>query len=204
MRNLIIATENRGKFEEIRSVLNGIIDTFFSLRDLPGTIQVNEDGQTYMANALKKARKIGDRFGMPTLADDSGLEVTALDGRPGIFSSRYGKNDEERIARILAELEGIPWEKRTASFKAYLVLYMPEQERHYVFYGELRGYMGTEKHGTQGFGYDPIFYEPEQMKYLAEMDLELKNTLSHRAKALFALKEFLNVEFFRNPTIQNL
>ncbi len=204
MKEIIIATENTGKLEEIKSLLGDIFDKFYCLKDFEEKISIDEDSPLYVANALKKARKVGDRFGIPTLADDSGLEVEALQGRPGVYSSRYGKNDDERIARLLAELKDVPWEQRMAAFKAYLVFYMPAQERCYLFYGELRGYIGFEKHGVKGFGYDPLFYVPERNQYLAEMEMGEKNALSHRGKALLALKDFLNVDFFRSPRFLNL
>jgi len=191
MRRLIIATENMGKFKEIKALLGHNFDNFYSLRDFQDKVPVEEDSELYIENALKKARKIGDRFGMHTLADDSGLEVKALGGRPGVHSSRYGKSDDDRIARLLSELEGVPWDQRVAVFKAYLAFYMPERERCYVFYGELRGIIGVEKHGQNGFGFDPVFFVPELDKYLAEIPMEEKNRLSHRGRAIQALINFL-------------
>ena len=203
MRDAIIATANRGKFEEIKSILLGEFDNLYSLKDLDGVVDVEEDSTLYLENALKKARKIGDRFFMDTIADDSGLEVDALGGRPGVFSSRYGKNDDDRIERLLAELEGIPWEKRGAVFKAYVALYIPGKERGYIFYGQLRGIIGFERRGAKGFGYDPIFYVPGLDRYVAELTMEEKNRLSHRGKALYALKNFLNADFFKGPRALN-
>ncbi|HVN96921.1 MAG TPA: RdgB/HAM1 family non-canonical purine NTP pyrophosphatase [Syntrophorhabdaceae bacterium] len=197
MKEVIIATENRGKFQEIKSLLGDIFETLYSLNDFPEKVFVDEDSPVYVANALKKARKVGDRFGMATLADDSGLEVEALQNRPGVYSSRYGKNDDERQTRLLSELKATPFERRKAVFKSYVVFYMPERERCYVFYGDLKGYIGFERHGTGGFGFDPVFYLPERNKYLAELSLEEKNALSHRGKALLALRNFLNTDFFR-------
>jgi len=190
MRSVIIATENIGKFREIKALLENEFDEFYSLRDFDEQVSVDEDSELYAENAMKKARKIGDRFGIPTIADDSGLEVEALGGRPGVRSSRYGKNDEERIARLLGELKGIPWEQRGAVFKAYLAFYLPEKDRRYVFYGELRGTIGLEKHGQQGFGFDPVFYISELDKYLAEISMEEKNRLSHRGRAIQAFINF--------------
>ena len=191
MKSIIIATENVGKFKEIRALLKHNFDEFYSLRDFEEKIPVDEDSELYIENAMKKARKIGDRFGMHTLADDSGLEVKALGGRPGVRSSRYGKDDDERITKLLSELEGVPWDQREAVFKAYLAFYMPERERCYVFYGELRGVIGAEKHGQNGFGFDPVFYVPELNKYLAEIPMEEKNSLSHRGKAIQAFINFI-------------
>jgi XTP/dITP diphosphohydrolase len=189
MKSVIIATENMGKFREITTLLENEFDEFFSLGDFQGKVPVDEDSELYVENAMKKARKVGDRFGMHTLADDSGLEVRALGGRPGVRSSRYGKGDDDRIARLLSELKGVPWERREAVFKAYLAFYMPERERCYVFYGELRGVIGFKSHGQNGFGFDPVFYVPELDRYLAEIPMEEKNRLSHRGKAL---QSFIN------------
>lgn len=204
MKDVIIATENDGKFNEITSLLDNTFERYHSLKDFPEKVVVDEDQPRYVANALKKARKIGDRFGMTTLSDDSGLEVEALQGRPGVYSSRYGKNDDERLTKLLGELQGVPFEQRKAIFRSYVVLYMPEQERCYVFYGDLKGYIGFERHGTGGFGYDPVFYEPQLKKYIAELSIAEKNALSHRGKAILAMKNFLNEDFFRKPRVLNL
>jgi XTP/dITP diphosphohydrolase len=201
MRNVIIATENTGKFREISALLENEFDEFHSLRDFEEKVPVDEESEFYVENAMKKARKIGDRFDMHTIADDSGLEVKALGGRPGVRSARYGRSDDERITRLLSELEGIPWEQRGAVFKAYLAFYLPEKERCYVFYGELRGIIGFEKHGKGGFGFDPVFYVPELDKYLAELVMEEKNRLSHRGKAIQAFKDFYHIESFRGPRV---
>lgn len=191
MKDVIIATRNIGKFKEIRSLIAGVFEQFHSLLDLPDDITVDEDSPSYAENAMKKARKIGEHFGMAALADDSGLEVRALGGRPGVHSSRYGKDDEQRISRLLGELDGVPWERRDAAFKSYVALHIPQKDRCYVFYGELKGYIGLEKHGAGGFGYDPIFYSPELGRYLAELSTEEKNTLSHRGRAIAELKRFI-------------
>jgi XTP/dITP diphosphohydrolase len=191
MKDLIIATTNRGKFAELKPLLAEHFKEICSLADFPEIPEIVEDSSHYAQNAMKKARKVGGHFGMPALADDSGLEVAALGGQPGIHSSRYGRNDDERIQRLLHELDGIPWEGRGAKFKAYVALYLPEKDRCYVFYGELKGFIGFEKHGSHGFGYDPVFYSPELGKYLAEISTEEKNRLSHRGQAIALLKTFV-------------
>ncbi len=204
MKEVIIATENAGKFKEIKTLLGDTFEQYYSLNNFPEKVVVDEDQPLYVANALKKARKVGDRFGTTTLADDSGLEVEALRGRPGVFSSRYGKNDHDRIMKLLGELQDVPFEQRRAIFKSYVALYMPERERCYIFYGNLEGYIGLERHGAEGFGYDPVFYVPQLKKYLAELNVAEKNALSHRGKAVMALKNFLNEDFFRKPRVTNL
>ena len=204
MKNVIVATENAGKLEEINSLLGNTFERYYSLKDFPEKVVVDEDQPHYVTNALKKARKVGDRLGMTTLSDDSGLEVEALQGRPGVYSSRYGKDDNDRITKLLGELQGVPYEQRRAVFKSYVVLYMPDQERCYVFYGDLKGYIGFERHGTGGFGYDPVFYVPQLKKHMAELSITEKNALSHRGKAILAMKNFLNEDFFRKPRVLTL
>jgi XTP/dITP diphosphohydrolase len=191
MRSIVIATANKGKFDEIRHCLKGCFDRFFSLSDLEEKIEVVEDRATYFGNASKKARKIGNRFGITTLADDSGLEVDALQGRPGIYSARYGANDDERIDRLLTELAGVPRERRTATFKAYLAYYLPTGGQACVFYGALTGYIGFERRGEKGFGFDPVFMLLDSGKSLAELATEEKNKISHRGRALAVFKKFL-------------
>jgi XTP/dITP diphosphohydrolase len=203
MRQVIIATENLGKFREIKALLVDEFDAFYSLKDFEEKVIVEEESPLYVENAIKKARKIGDRFGFPTIADDSGLEVDALGGRPGVLSARYGRSDEERISRLLRELEGVPWERRKAVFKAYIVFYMPEKEQCHIFYGRLTGIIGPTRQGTGGFGFDPIFYATELGRYLAELSVEEKNRLSHRGRALYALKAFLQIDAQRSPRALN-
>lgn len=178
MKNLIIATTSRGKFVELKRLLDDHFEEIYSLLDFPEKIDVAEDSTSYAGNAMKKARKVGEHFRMPALADDSGLEVAALDGRPGIHSSRYGKNDDERTERLLDELDGIPWDGREAKFKAYVALYLPEKDRCYVFYGELKGFIGFEKHGSGGFGYDPVFYFHQNSANISRRYRPTKKTLS--------------------------
>ena len=191
MRDLIVATSNQGKFREIKEVLTGQFTSFYSLLDFKNGYTVVEDQPSYAENAWKKARKIGSRFDIDTLADDSGLEVDALNGRPGIYSSRYGKNDAERIDRLLAELHGVTEGSRGALFRAYLAFYMPAEGRGYLFYGSIRGRIGHERKGNGGFGFDPVFYIPELGKYMAELTVEEKNRISHRGRALTGFNHFL-------------
>ncbi len=200
-RKVIVATGNLGKFNEIKRLLSQEFDVFYSLKDFEEKIEIIEDSPFYVENAIKKARKVGNRLGLNTIADDSGLEVDALGGRPGIYSSRYGKDDSERIDRLLGELEGVPWEKRTARFVAYVSFYMPEKGSFYVFYGQLNGYISFEKKGSEGFGFDPVFYLPEYDKNFAEIKLDEKNKISHRGRAVIALKTFLNADFFKKAKV---
>ena len=191
MRSLIIATKNIGKFDEIKDELAHSFDRFYSLADFDDQFDVVEDGQTYAENAMKKARKIGNRYGIDTLSDDSGLEVKALGDRPGIHSARYGMSDAARIDRLLGELAGVTEEARDAVFKAYLVYYMPAEGKGYIFYGHLKGRILTERRGSQGFGFDPVFYVSELGRTLAELTVEDKNRISHRGRALASFRTFL-------------
>lgn len=193
MKKIIIATANQGKFREIEQELFSVFDVFYSLEDLEERIEIDEDRSSYAENAWKKARKIGDRFGIGTLADDSGLEVEALGGRPGLYTARYGKSDDERIDRLLSELEGVAMEGRKAMFKAYLSYYLPGEEKTYFFYGSLKGYIDFERRGDKGFGFDPVFRLAETGRSLAELPLVEKNRISHRGKALAAFRHFMTI-----------
>jgi XTP/dITP diphosphohydrolase len=190
---IVIATGNKGKFGEIAHYLAGIGEGLLSLADLDASFAVAEDRPTYLENAWKKARKIGNRFGMKTLADDSGLEVKALNGAPGIHSSRYGATDAQRVERLLGALEGVQQKDRGAAFKAYLVYYLPDVEQTFVFYGSVKGYIGFEKRGETGFGFDPVFMLPGLEKSLSELSMEEKNRVSHRGQALAAFRAFLDI-----------
>jgi XTP/dITP diphosphohydrolase len=190
---IVIATGNRGKFGEMAHYLAGIGEGLLSLADLDASVAIEEDRPTYLENAWKKARKIGNRFGMKALADDSGLEVKALNGAPGIRSARYGGNDAQRVERLLGELEGVKAKDRGAVFKAYLVYYLPDVEQTFIFYGSVKGYIGFERRGELGFGFDPVFMLPGLEKSLSELTMEEKNRVSHRGQALAAFRAFLNL-----------
>ncbi len=156
-----------------------------------------EDGKSFQENALKKAREIAQFTGEIALADDSGLEVDALGGRPGIYSSRFAgedADDERNIEKVLELLKNTPEEKRTASFRCVLVLCDPAGG-YKAFEGKWNGRISEIRQGDSGFGYDPIFYLPEAGKTVAELSTEEKNRRSHRAQALQALKEYLR----KNP-----
>lgn len=152
-----------------------------------------EDGNSFLENALKKAREISQFTGEIALADDSGLEVDALGGRPGIYSSRFAgedADDERNIEKVLELLKNTPEEKRTASFRCALVLYDPAGG-YEAFEGKWDGRISETRRGAGGFGYDPIFYLPDTGKTVAELPAEEKNRRSHRAQALQALKKHL-------------
>ncbi len=189
--NLLVATRNAGKLREIRSLFAGkeIVITGLTERDdLP---EVIEDGDSFTANARKKALEIAASAACLTLADDSGLVVPALDGAPGIFSARYAgadATDQQNNQRLIGELLSLAPEQRQAYFCCVMALADP-QGRCRTFEGRLWGQLITEFRGDQGFGYDPLFLIPEYGKTLAELSLETKNRISHRGQALAQVLE---------------
>lgn len=192
-QHILLATRNEGKVEEMRSLVRDLSVELLSLRDVAGAPNVLEDGDTFEENALKKAREIAYATGLTTLADDSGLCVDALDGRPGILSARYAgttASDEEKCARILEEMSGVPDGRRSARFVCVLALVSPQGEER-LFRGECRGWIAREPRGTGGFGYDPIFYHEESGRTFAEMERESKNAVSHRGRALRQFAAYL-------------
>jgi len=190
---ILIATHNPGKVREIGELVKDLPIVFLSLSDVDEAPEVVEDGRTFEENALKKARTLAAATGMVTLADDSGLCIEALDGRPGVQSARYaGKDasDAEKCIRILQEMENVPDHARTARFVCAMALITPEGEEK-MFRGSCEGKITREPRGTGGFGYDPIFYFEEARCTFAEMDRHSKNRVSHRGRALRAFARFL-------------
>ena len=182
MRELILCTRNHHKIIELQDLLRALFLSLKSLDDFPSFPQPPEDGQTFEENATAKALHSSLALKRWCLADDSGLEVEALGGRPGIFSARYAETNPERIARLLRELEGIPLLKRTARFVCAMSLSDPEGNV-VVKTGYCHGMIAHEPRGTNGFGYDPVFHLPELGKTMAELALDEKNHISHRANA---------------------
>jgi XTP/dITP diphosphohydrolase len=196
MKELIVATRNTGKLEEIRHVLRGKVETILSLADFPDLPEIVEDGNSFEENALKKARSVASEVGKPVIADDSGLSVDSLDGRPGIYSARFagkGASDEENNAKLICELSGIPIENRGASFHCTIALCFPDGFSR-TFEGKLEGIIIDKPKGCNGFGYDPLFFIPDYGKTLSELDPEVKNLISHRARALDKLKRYLLID----------
>lgn len=196
---VVIATYNQGKLREIEAILTPFFLKLFSLKDFPQIPKVVEDGATFAENAKIKARTIARLTGRVTIADDSGLAVDALGGRPGVFSSRYGgenATDQERCEKLLSEMAKVPDGRRQAAFKCAIAIASPEGKSR-VVEGECRGMVAFEPRGEHGFGYDPIFFVPELGKTMAELEPELKNRISHRARALKKVKlilpKFLNL-----------
>lgn len=193
MKELVVATANRGKLRELEQLLDGTVTRLFSPADFPVFPEVVEDGETFAENAVKKARSAALATGKPVIADDSGLVVDELGGRPGVRSARFAgerASDAENNAKLLRELAGVPAERRTAAFCCVIALCLPGGEC-LTFEGRLEGVILDEPRGTGGFGYDPLFLVPDYGQTLAELPLVIKNTISHRGKAFARLKEYL-------------
>ena len=184
--NVLIATQNPGKKREYRELLTPLEARLHFPDGLNLRLDVQEDGSSYAENARKKAEQYASASGMLTIADDSGLEVDALGGAPGIRSARYAAgSDRDRVVALLDELQGVPWEKRTARFRCVLVI-VTQNERVYEAEGICEGVIGHEPRGEGGFGYDPVFYLAEVGVTMAELSRAEKNRISHRARAVQA------------------
>lgn len=195
MENLVIATGNKKKFREIKKILKDVPVKLNSLLDFPKRPHIVEDGNTFFENAGKKAEQASLFYNCWALGEDSGLEVSFLDGSPGIFSARYaGKDatDRQNIEKLLRSLEGVPKSKRHARFFCCAVLAL-RGKLIGKFEGTLQGLIQFKAKGTSGFGYDPVFFVPRFGKTLAQIPLSVKNTISHRYKALSKFKTY-----FRN------
>lgn len=182
---LLLATNNRGKVDEYRSLLKEIPLQLTTPAEEGITTNVEEVGQTLEENAILKATILAEESHLVALADDSGLEVDALGGEPGPLTARYageGASDKDRVDYLISRLKDVPWEKRTARFRCVIALATPEGEVK-TCQGECQGFIAFEPKGRQGFGYDPIFYLPALGKTMAELPPEIKNQLSHRGLA---------------------
>lgn len=198
---LVVATKNPGKLQELRVLLADKGWEILSMDAFPSMQPVKEDGKTFVENALKKARSVAYFTGLTALADDSGLEVDALGGEPGIHSARFGGeglSDEERNALLLKRLKGVPPEERGARFRCVMALVTPRGEE-YVVEGVCEGFIAQEPRGKGGFGYDPVFYLPSRGKTMAQLPAEEKNSISHRAKALEKMAGILDSILEREP-----
>ncbi len=184
--NLLVATQNLGKKREYRELLAPLEATLHFPDSLDLHLEVQEDGSTYAENARKKAEQYASASGMLTIADDSGLEVDALGGAPGIRSARYAPgSDADRVEALLDDLQGVPWEERTARFRCIVVIITQDEE---IYGGEgiCEGVITHEPQGEGGFGYDPIFYLPGYGATMAQISRAEKNRISHRARAVRA------------------
>ncbi|MEI2742163.1 MAG: RdgB/HAM1 family non-canonical purine NTP pyrophosphatase [Candidatus Competibacter sp.] len=194
MRKLILATGNPGKVRELEAVLAGF-DLGIAPQSAFAVPEVEETGLTFVENALIKARNAARHGGLPALADDSGLVVDALEGAPGIYSARYagpGANDRANIDKLLAELAGLPAARRSARFVCALALLRhPADPTPLICQASWEGMVLAEPRGAGGFGYDPVFWVPDQGRTAAELEPDVKNRLSHRGQALALLRECL-------------
>lgn len=183
---LLVATHNPGKQREYRELLAPLAASICFPDDLDVHLHIREDGTTYARNARKKARSYAGASGLCTLADDSGLEVDALGGAPGVHSARYASgSDADRIDVLLSNLHGVPWEERTARFRCVLVVVSPDGQVCEAE-GMCEGLITYEPAGEGGFGYDPVFYLPQYESTMAQLSPKTKNCISHRARAVQA------------------
>lgn len=182
---ILLATQNQGKARELQEMVKNEGIEVLSLRDFPEWEEVEETGKTFAENAVIKAIAVVDRTGLVSLADDSGLEVDALDGAPGVYSARFAgepKDDSRNIEKLLSLLADVPDEQRTARFRCALVIATPDGEE-YLTEGTVEGRILRERRGDGGFGYDPVFFMPELGLTMAELGMGQKNEISHRAQA---------------------
>jgi XTP/dITP diphosphohydrolase len=187
---LLVATTNPGKVREYRQLLNGLNCDLIGLSELGIAQEVAETGSTYEENALLKAREYATLSSLLTLADDSGLEVDALDGRPGVHSARYAPDSPTRIRRLLTEMQGIPLDRRAARFQCVIALARPDS-RAEITSGTCEGRIATEARGSNGFGFDPVFYVSGLGMTMAELPEDVKNQISHRARAAQKMRPIL-------------
>ena len=193
IHELVLATRNRHKGEELAALLGDLGIRIRTLDEFPGAPDVVEDGNTCEANAVKKATAIAAATGLAAVADDTGLEVDALDGRPGVYAARYAGEQatyEDNYKKLLRELSGVPRGRRTARFITVAAIALPWNGVQ-IATGRLEGLIAEEPTGSRGFGYDPVFFLPELGKTLAELSADEKNRISHRAKAFIQAKDLL-------------
>lgn len=194
---IVLASNNEHKLRELRAILSDLGMDVVPMRELDIHIEPDENGASFEENSYIKAKAILDVCHMPTIADDSGLMVDALNGEPGIYSARFGgarnKTDRDRLQYLLERMQGVPQERRSAKFVSVITLLTPDG-RQVTARGECTGRILTEPHGENGFGYDPVFYVPEQGCTFAELPAAEKNQISHRARALAAFAEKVKKE----------
>ncbi|WP_232695645.1 XTP/dITP diphosphatase [Brevibacillus daliensis] len=192
-KKVVLATRNAGKVREMNRLFAELDWEVVSVADFPDAPEVEEDGATFEANAVKKAKTIAEFLQLPAIGDDSGLEVDALHGEPGVYSARFaGENatDEENYRKLLDKLSDVPLEKRTARFRCTLAYVEPDKEP-VIATGTCEGAIAHTPVGTNGFGYDPVFFLPGRLKHMAEISPEEKNQISHRAQAMCELLDKL-------------
>jgi XTP/dITP diphosphohydrolase len=190
---LLIATTNADKLREYRQLLKGSDFKIYQLPKKLRSLEVEENGKTFTDNAVIKAKIYGQKSGRLTLCDDTGLEIKALGGFPGLNSHRFaGQGFPHARKELLRRLKGVPEEKRSARFVCVIALYFPETGKIKTFTGVVNGFITDKEIGGRGFGYDPIFFVPGENKTFAQMNLSRKNALSHRGRAVAKLKSWYN------------
>ncbi len=197
--DIILASRNKKKIKELKKIIkDGIVSqeetavNILTPDDFPQCEEVEEDGDTFEANAIKKAVYISKTTGLTAIADDSGIVVDALDGAPGVYSARYAGEDSDDMAnnrKLLEEMKNVPDEKRTARFACCIALAHNDEIK--TFMGYVEGKIGTENRGENGFGYDPLFFPESHDRTFAEMSDDEKHSMSHRGRALAKLQEYL-------------
>ena len=196
---IVLATHNRGKMKEMSSILAHLPVTLLTLDDFPQIGEIPETGETLKENAFIKAETVHQKTGLPALADDTGLEVDALDGAPGVHSSRYDGETatfEDNCRKMLQEMDGVPAEERTARFHT-VIAFVSDSGNEWTE-GMVEGRILEKKQGDGGFGYDPLFYYPPLKKTFAELNSEQKNNISHRGKALRNFCQILEKRILTN------
>jgi XTP/dITP diphosphohydrolase len=197
MKRIVLATNNKHKIKEIKGILSGLALKIVTLDRYPGAPEVEETGKTLEENAVLKAEAIFRFTGLPSLADDSGLEVDALQGAPGVLSSRFageGCSFQDNNRKLLRMMSGVPWERRGAKFVCVVAL-MKDSSRPVTVKGEVKGFITLEERGENGFGYDPVFYLPQLDKTFAQLSFREKNRISHRAEAFGRAKDLIREGF---------
>jgi len=201
LKKFIVATKNSGKLNEIKEILKDTEYDVVSMIDIGYNDEIEENGATFEENAMIKANILYQFYGQTVLADDSGLEVDALGGAPGIYTARFageGATDLQKIAKLLDLLKDVPFENRKARFVCSIALILDNGEK-FVVKETCEGYINERLEGSNGFGYDPIFYVAQYKKTMAQLDVEIKNSISHRGKALKKMLQFvygrINAEF---------
>jgi len=205
VKEIVLATKNLDKIKEMREVFKDMPLRVLTFHDFPCMEEIEESGNTLEENALIKAEAWARFTNKWALSDDTGLEVEYLGGRPGVFSSRFagiGATYEDNWRKLLKLMEGVVWEKRKAKFRCVVAIVSPQGEK-LIVEGVTEGYITCEPRGSEGFGYDPVFYVPEKGKTFGEMSIEEKEEISHRGKALRIAKEILNKKLEGKGNVKN-
>ena len=197
LNTIVLATQNRDKREELQEALSEFTVKILSLNDFPFIEEIEEVGKTLLENSMSKAKTVHNLTQLPVIADDTGLEVEALNGAPGIYSARYAGEDvtyEDNVNKLLAEMENIPLENRKAQFRT--VISFVDKDRELWTEGRIKGIIGEAAKGKNGFGYDPVFFVPELEKTFSELSIGEKNRISHRGLAMkkfrILLREYIS------------